>query len=108
LEGNKVDHWPYELLRLAGFDLRLDGDRLMVSPAEDVDDSTRAYIKANKASLVASCQRIAEMGAAFRAWNAAVVGEQVVVVAPGPKSKRAKQAERARSETLFLSGGDAA
>jgi hypothetical protein len=89
LEGKTVDHWPYELLRLAGFDLRLDGDRLMVSPAEDVDDSTRAYIKTNKPSLVASCRRIAEMGAAFRAWNRGQAAEVVTVAVRHPKRKRA-------------------
>ena len=102
-----IDHWPYYLLRLAGYDLRLDGERLMVSPAEDVDDSTRKYIKENRAGLVASCRRLGEMATALRAWNASQVQVAIVAVL-GPKTKRARQAERAKSQTLFSSGGDAA
>jgi hypothetical protein len=84
-----MDHWPYYLLRMAGYDLRLDGDRLMVSPAEDVDDSTRAYIKANRAGLVASCRRLASMATAFRAWNADRGRADVVTVAVKPKRRKA-------------------
>lgn len=39
-------------MRAAGFEIRVSGDSLQVSPSDDLSDPQRAYIRAHKAALV--------------------------------------------------------
>jgi hypothetical protein len=70
--GTVMDHWPYHLLWLAGFDLRADGGTLRVSPAEDITEGTADFIRLNKPSLLDTLAEIEAAKVDIETWNAAV------------------------------------
>ena len=52
----------WEMLWRAGFDLRADGDRLLVSPSDGLVESTRDFIRERKTDLLAVCRRLDDFG----------------------------------------------
>ena len=56
-----VDYWPWQVLAYEGFDLWLDGDRLMVAPADKIDSETAEYVRTNRAALVTVCEQVEDL-----------------------------------------------
>ena len=52
-------------MRRAGFTLRLDGNALVVSPADNLSDPQRVFIRAHRPALLALLQDAAELHAAL-------------------------------------------
>jgi hypothetical protein len=69
----------YELLAMAGFRLRSDGDRLFVSPPPTEHEAL--FIREHKDELVLACRDVEECRRAIAAWN-------LMVQEDGRKRKR--------------------
>ena len=60
----------WTLLWRAGFNLKADGEQLLVSPTEGLVESTQDFIRDNKAGLLAVCRRLDEFGEVCARLNA--------------------------------------
>ena len=61
---------PWMTLHLIGLTVRLDGERLMVSPADDLTDDVREFIIHNRTPIVEVAQMIEKAALEIGAHNA--------------------------------------